>query len=181
MSNAYTTPKATKSDTILVTETYLRASLGDSDYRNTSLLSLDYQPYEVASEFIRKAKSEKQREQTLFALVDEQVKSNTLSATVSSLIKTTWERIQARSRGVIQTPHFSISQEEKSVILFWNDQEEHYLEIEIMPDATLEFFYRNRKTEKEWFGDSHVNNDSIAPDVFHAYLNNFNIDNPNGR
>ena len=79
-----------------------------------------------------------------------------ISSTTANNARSMWKRIATSTDNAICVPDASAGPNGEFAFIW--DRGEHHLELEVMPDSTVEFFYRNRSTGALWGQDSSVSN-----------------------
>jgi hypothetical protein len=86
--------------------------------------------------------AERKRKETFLLVLE-----SSTEPSLSSLVKTLWEKVCGNCPGVLMVPFLNLR--DNGVLLTW-DNGPHHLDIEISLGVPFDFFYMNRKTEEAW-------------------------------
>ena len=91
---------------------------------------------------------EKARSQRLAYYLADVTRSGDLSLMSALLAWKAWNDLKAASGNLLPVPDASPGPDDQ-VLYTWNNGE-HYLELEVFPEGSAEFFYRNRESGQLW-------------------------------
>lgn len=89
------------------------------------------------------------------------------------LVRAVWDKIKGCVPGVVRVPHLDV-REEGGVLLSW-DQGVHHLDVEVLPDTSLDFFYLNRETNEAWDVETTLHEQERLPEKVLQHFNHFRL------
>ena len=111
-------------------------------------MSTILQKYPFEKRNIAFVPSEDNKAKRLEGLLSDGQQAGEISEATLNQSMTIWHNIKGIIPGILAAPSLDFMSEGR-VLLTWN-QGEHHLDIEIIPNAPIEFFYRNRNTDETW-------------------------------
>ena len=102
------------------------------------------------------------REQRLRQFIGNLRDKADVSSETASRVWRTWREISVASGRVLRVPDASAGPDDRFIFV-WN-KGEHHLELEFLPDGTMEFFYKNRASGYLW-GEDYKTGETLTQEV----------------
>jgi hypothetical protein len=109
------------------------------------------------------SQSSEQRRQHLRRYLVEATRTGDTTSNIAAVAWRLWETACAAAGPKLRVPNAGTGPNGE-VMFVWNANE-HYLELEVFPDQTADFFYENRQTDEAWVEDVHSINALPEPVV----------------
>ena len=117
---------------------------------------------------LQQGKREREREKMFDAALQ-----SCVSPPIARVVRAVWGKIQGCVPGVVRVPRLDV-REEGGVLLTW-DQGVHHLDVEVLPDASLDFFYLNRETNETWDVETTLQEQARLPEKVLQHFNHFRL------